>query len=192
MAGFIGFVSILVFFAMLIGLLNPRWVKVETRKKVLIYYGIGSFVLFGIGVSLSVKETPISPVVINNPVTANKEVAVKKSVSKEIIVTSQIVKRVNGKCRYFFDVRNKDKTDFTGSVTVSLFSDIHVWDETFDTTNPIKPNLGTSIFTDANTCPPILHGSAGVTNFKYEVKDNGQVVKTGAGKISDKFEDSGI
>ena len=38
----------------------------------------------------------------------------------DIAVTSQIVKKVDGKCRYFFDIRNNDTENFEGSVEIEL------------------------------------------------------------------------
>src|SRR2546429_184678 len=41
-----------------------------------------------------------------------------------IVVTSVMVKKVNGKYRYFFDVRNKDTKPFEGDVTVLLYNSL--------------------------------------------------------------------
>lgn len=106
-------------------------------------------------------------------------------------VTSQIVKKVDGKCRYFFDIRNNDNKNFEGSVKISLINENgdNVWYDTFTTNQPIEPTLGTSVYTDANTCPVAIHGSYGIATYEYEAKMNNQVVKTGTGTISDSFED---
>ena len=108
-----------------------------------------------------------------------------------IEVTSQIVKKVNGKYRYFFDVRNKDSKPFEGSVKISIYkanAKSALAGDTFSTNRPIEPTLGNSVFTDANTGPVSEMGEYGLTDFKYEVIINKQVVKTGEGKITDKFE----
>jgi hypothetical protein len=106
-------------------------------------------------------------------------------------VTSVIVKKVDKKYRYFFDIRNKDTKSFTGEVRLSLYRsnpNTKLGGETFTTEKPIEPNLGSSVFTDANTGPVSQMGENGMTNFKYEVLINKQIVKTGEGVITDKFE----
>lgn len=40
----------------------------------------------------------------------------------KVEVASQIVKKVDGKYRYFFDIRNNNTKDFEGDVTISLFN----------------------------------------------------------------------
>lgn len=64
-----------------------------------------------------------------------------------------------------------------------------MWSETFTTNQAIEPTLGTSVYTDANTCPVAIHGSSGIATYEYEFKINNQIVKTGTGIISDSFED---
>ncbi len=113
----------------------------------------------------------------------------------EIVVTSQIVKKVNGKHRYFFDIRNKDTKPFEGSVTISLFTSKlsnPIAGDTFNTTKAIEPGLGTSVFTDANTGPQSVHGENGITKFKYVVKKGDKTVKSGEGAITEKFEDTDL
>lgn len=108
-----------------------------------------------------------------------------------IEVTSQIVKKVSGKYRYFFDIRNKDSKSFEGSVKISIYkanTKSALAGDTFSTNKPIEPTLGNSVFTDANTGPVSEMREFGLTDFKYEVVINKQVVKTGEGKITDKFE----
>ncbi|MEK6827618.1 MAG: hypothetical protein AABX99_04000 [Nanoarchaeota archaeon] len=110
---------------------------------------------------------------------------------RDISVTSQIVKKVDGKCRYFFDIRNNDNADFEGSVKVILINSQgnSVWNDIFTTNQAIKPTLGTSVYTEAYTCPVSIHGSNGIATYEYEVKINNQLVKTGTGVISNNFED---
>lgn len=108
------------------------------------------------------------------------------------IVASQIVKRVNGKYRYFFDIRNKDTEPFKGSVTISLYTDDlknPIAGDTFTTSKAIAPGLGDSVYTDAFTGPPSAHGANGISKFKYIVKVGEAVVNTGEGIITKKFEE---
>ncbi len=109
-----------------------------------------------------------------------------------IVVTSQIVKKVDGKYRYFFDIRNKDTKPFEGSVSIALFtSELKnpIAGDAFNTTKAIEPELGTSVNTDANTGPQSVHGANGIIKFTYTVKKGNDVVNTGEGTITDKFED---
>jgi len=115
----------------------------------------------------------------------------KKAVKHmQITVTSQIVKKVGDKYRYFFDVRNKDKTSFNGAVTIGLYNDKQespLGQDTFNTTTPMQPTLGTSVSLDIATGP--TSGEYGITHFKYSVKVGEDQVNTGSGTISQKYED---
>jgi hypothetical protein len=109
-----------------------------------------------------------------------------------IVVTSQIVKKVDGKYRYFFDIRNKDTKPFEGDVSIALFtSELKnpIAGDAFSTTKAIEPELGTSVNADANTGPASINGANGITKFTYTVRKGNEIVKTGEGVITDKFED---
>jgi hypothetical protein len=103
----------------------------------------------------------------------------------DIVVSSQTVKAVNGKYRYFFDIRNNSEEPFAGGVSVTVVNaeGDSVYDETFSTNQPISAGLGTSVYFDINTGPTSVHGVNGIKTYTYEAKVDGQVVKTGAGTI---------
>jgi hypothetical protein len=108
---------------------------------------------------------------------------------RAIAVTSQIVKSVGGKHRYFFDIRNGDQTPFAGSVRIDLIGRAGTLGrETFQTRSPIQPGLGTSVYFDINTGPSSVHGEYGITSFQYQVREQGQIVASGGGAISSAFE----
>lgn len=110
-----------------------------------------------------------------------------------IVVTSQIVKKADGKHRYFFDIRNKDTKSFEGSVTISLFTSEQknpIAGDTFTTNKAIEPELGTSVYADAHTGPPSVHGANGISKFTYTVKKDSEIVNSGEGVITEKFEDT--
>jgi len=110
----------------------------------------------------------------------------------KIDVTSQIVKKVDGKYRYFFDIRNNDTKDFEGSVTITLFNNLYatpLGSGTFDTSKPMEPKLGTSVHFDINTGPVSEHGETGITKFKFIVNKNKQQINDGEGLVSSKYED---
>lgn len=108
----------------------------------------------------------------------------------EIVVSSQTVKSVGGKYRYFFDIRNQDDQAFSGSVKIELLGKDGrtVYNDTFTTNQPIQPGVGTSQFVEANTGLVSVHGEYGVASFRYTATSNGSVVKTGEGAISTKLE----
>lgn len=161
---------------------------------------IFALLFFGYGMLATSKPAPVpnttatsnTSTTNNIPTSTPAPTATSIPVEKmNIVVTSQIVKRVGGKHRYFFDIRNKDTKPFEGSVTISLFTDNlknPIAGDTFDTTRAIEPELGTSVYADANTGPTSVHGENGITKFKYTVKKGDQVVNTGEGTISEKFE----
>ena len=107
----------------------------------------------------------------------------------EIVVSSQTVKSAGGKYRYFFDIRNQDDQAFSGSVKIELLGKDGrtVYDDTFTTSKPIQPGVGTSQFVEANTGPVSIHGEYGVASFRFTATSNGAVVKTGEGAISGKL-----
>lgn len=119
-----------------------------------------------------------------------KPIETTKKVNIE--VTSQIVKKVDGKCRYFFGIRNQDAEDFTGDVNISLYNKQQqspIGSNTFSTASPIKPGYGDSVYLDTNTCPTSEHGAYGMTDYKYTVTVDGKEVSSGEGQITDSFED---
>lgn len=110
----------------------------------------------------------------------------------EIEVSSQMIKKVDKKYRYFFDVRNNDTKEFIGEVTITLHNDQQksaLGKDTFETTSAISPSLGKSVYFDINTGPVSAHGEYGITKFKYEVRIDGNIVKSGEEVISSKLED---
>lgn len=108
----------------------------------------------------------------------------------KIDVTSQIVKKVGNKYRYFFDIRNNDTKDFEGTVVIFVYNSLgnEIWNNPFKTQSPIEPEMGDSVYFDINTGPTIVHDENGISKFKYEVLINNRKVKEGEGTITDKLE----
>jgi hypothetical protein len=106
------------------------------------------------------------------------------------VVTSQIVKAVGGKHRFFFDIRNQDDQPFSGSVEIELLGTNGnvIYADTFTTNQPIQPGVGTSQYVEASTGPVSVHGQNGVVSYRYTATSNGSVVRTGEGAISGKLE----
>lgn len=105
-------------------------------------------------------------------------------------VTSQIVKKIDGKYRYFFDIRNNDSKAFEGKVVIKLYTEegTEVPGEDFDTNQPIEPGVGKSVYFDRNTGTTIIHSVAGVKTFKFEIYQGDALVSQGEGEISPKLE----
>lgn len=103
----------------------------------------------------------------------------------EIAVSSQTVKLVSGKYRYFFDIRNNDSQPFSGDVNIAVINaeGDSVYGKTFSSNQPIASGLGTSVYFDINTGLNSTHGSYGVQSYSYTAKVRGEVVKTGVGTI---------
>jgi hypothetical protein len=51
--GFFAFLSIVGLLALIVGLIKPKWLRMPDRKKVALYYGLGFFIIFMIGVAVS-------------------------------------------------------------------------------------------------------------------------------------------
>lgn len=109
----------------------------------------------------------------------------------DIRVTSSIVKKVRGRFRYFFDVRNHDSTPFDGSVRITLKNTLPTitnGHETFDTTSPIQPRDAKSVYLEVNTGPRAFHGDSSVESFEFVAAIRQQVVAEGKGTITAKIE----
>lgn len=122
----------------------------------------------------------------NSPRPERPEVVKPAVQPMEVVVTSQTVKSVSGKYRYFFDIRNNSEVSFAGDVSVDLVNaeGDSVYDKTFSTNQPISAGLGTSVYIDINTGPTSVHGVNGIQTFSYTAKVNGDVVKSGSGAIN--------
>ena len=139
--------------------------------------------IFGIFIAKSIDSG------VNSYVTNSRDLV--PGIPLDISVTSQIVKDMGDKCRYFFDIRNNDNSSFSGSITIELYNELgrRVWYETFETSSPIESNTGKSVYTDANTCPTSIHGEYGISTYKFEVEVGNRIVKTEEGRITSSFED---
>ncbi len=172
------------------------WVFSSWRKGIKI--GITSllviFLIIGATTGGSTPSTAPTATTSPQPTTEvdTKPTETPKPVEKlKVEVTSQIVKKVDKKYRYFFDIRNNDTKNFEGEVTVNLYNDKQsspLGKDTFTTSRAIEPGLGNSVYIDINSGPVSQHGEYGITKFKYVVKVNGNEVNSGEGAISDKFE----
>jgi len=111
-----------------------------------------------------------------------------------ITVTSEIVKKVDGKFRYFFDIRNKGETAFEGTVKIWCITDDEnfKFDDSFKTNKPIESGLGTSQYIELNTGTTSTHGANGISKYRYEVIVNSDVVQRGGGEITSEFENLDI
>ena len=112
-----------------------------------------------------------------------------------VTVSSQMVKKVDGKYRYLFDISNHDSKGFKGSATISLYNNKQqtpLGQDTFDMAQPLQPNLGSVVYFDIDIGPVSQQGAYGITYFKYTIIINGQEVNAGQGQITDNYEDTSL
>ena len=124
----------------------------------------------------------------NIALTKNEQSKPHKS---NVVVKSLIVKKVDGKFRYFFDIRNNGTEDFNGEVSIYLYNNkqsLELGRDTFKTEYPINPKLGNYVWIEINTGTPLIHGEFGITKFKYEVKVDNIITKSEEDVISKKYE----
>ena len=194
-----GIVAIIFLFPIFLMVFASRYIwkqKWDKKYRVVVIIVLWGFV-FGWGVILNAKESRYVPQVHTNTSDSVSNTVAPTNTPKpvrkyKIVVTSQIVKKVDGKYRYFFDIRNHDFEPFEGDVSITLFTDElknALVGDTFSTNQPMEPDLGSSEYIDANTGPVSVHGGSGITKFKYVVKKGEDVVGSGDGIITDKFED---
>lgn len=199
MAVFFSYLGSFALLALIIGMFKPEWfkrLKLHNKKQVAVAFG-GTAILFGL-ISTAIDPTATQVTSTNSNVSSSTPTPVPTATPTptptpepfNIVVTSQIVKKVGGKHRYFFDIRNQDNRPFEGSVGITVRNDsgMLLSGDSFKTTSPLGVGLGRSVYLDANTGPTSIHGSSGVTKFTYGVQVNGVTVKSGEGAISDKYE----
>lgn len=169
-----------------------RYTKWKWKVKVGL---LGFFILIGI-IVFNFPSKEVTPAVRTSKEAEQavlKPTETPKPVEKyKVEVASQIVKKVDGKYRYFFDIRNNDTKDFEGDVSITLYNELQkstLGGDTFSTTRAIEPTLGTSQYIDIYTGPVSVHGENGISKFKFIVKKNGEIVSEGEGQITKKFED---
>jgi hypothetical protein len=123
---------------------------------------------------------------------AAKIAGIEAAKPKGIIVSHVITKLVDGKFRYFFDIRNHEAKPWTGSATITLLNTqpgVKNGEAKFVSTKPTEPGLGTSVFFDARTGPASVHGEWSVAGFSYVIKDAaGKDESSGQGVLSLKTE----
>lgn len=184
-------VLLLIFFFPIGVYLMWKYGKWSNRTKLII---TGIFSLYVLGVYGSVNQKPVvsqTDTKVNATTASTSPTPSPKPVqTKRIDVTSQIVRKVDGKYRYFFDIRNNDTSEFNGSVTISLYTSKlknPLGKESFNTTKPIGVGLGDSVYFDINTGPVSEHGENGITKYSYSVLSDGVEVNKGEGLISSDF-----
>lgn len=128
---------------------------------------------------------------VEQPHTAEAKALRIVETSRNVVVSSSIVKKVDGQYRYFFDIRNHDSQPFSGDVKLYLITENEsgVFDKIFVNEIPIRAKLGAPVYMDMRTGTPDTHGEYGIDHFKYEILVDGSVVGNGTGAITDKFED---
>jgi hypothetical protein len=115
-----------------------------------------------------------------------------------IVVTSMIVKKVAPNTyRYFFNIANKDVTDFKGDLSIQIYNGHDdpqplIWGggtESFGDT-PIQSGLNRVTHIDDSHAPYQVDGIDGVTSFDFDASINDDNVANGKDKISDQYENS--
>lgn len=185
--------SLILFFP--IGLIW-MWAFSTWKKAIKIAITAPIVILFIIGATKGGSTPPASPTEAGDTQVATEPTqqptATPIPVEKfKVEVSSQIVKKVNKKYRYFFDIRNNDTKNFEGEVTISLYNNKQsspLGKDTFKANKPIEPDLGNSVYIDINSGPISQHGEYGITKYKYVVSSKGQEVNSGEGEITEKFE----
>ncbi|MSR57499.1 MAG: hypothetical protein EXS05_07485 [Planctomycetaceae bacterium] len=117
---------------------------------------------------------------------ARKWAEEKRRTRIDVRVNSLNVKRVDGKFRYFFQIRNHGANPFKGEITISLkrTDGGTTWFETFSTESPMQPDGITVVYTDAHTGPTSEFGEFKITTFRFKVKPEGTASSEGNGTIN--------
>lgn len=164
------------------------------KKTILIIVGV--IAVMGLIGAVIEKTSPAT----STPQTKTNEKAVVQDTPTpveqyDIKVTSQIVKKVGGKYRYFFSITNGSDKDFTGKVRIEgkTGAGITVISYRADfSDNPLPAGLSKSVFSDANTAPKQLYGENGASTYTFTATLNKNEVAKGEGTITEEYEDSGL
>jgi hypothetical protein len=114
------------------------------------------------------------------------------TLAKNVVVTSTIVKKVDGKFRYFFDVENRNQRPITGSATITLLSRDakNGFKYPFDIDlDALAPGLHKPRYVTINTGNTPEYGSDGIGRFSYAVKMDSHSFSYDGRPITDKYED---
>lgn len=164
---------------------NENWFvrhKVWTALLVLLALGFIQN-LFGKGVTSNTQTTVTPTASVTKPV-----------IKRNIVVTSEIVKRVAPNTyRYFFNIANQDTSDFNGEVSVQLFNG-------HDNPQPlvfggarknftIQAGANGTTYVDDSHAPSRVNGIDGATTFSYTASIGDSDVATGKDSISNQYED---
>ena len=175
------------------------WKKTKVSQNAKIILTIPLLVLAIVGLASQSSDAPVAQpqnVAVQSVAKSDNDArpgAPEKPAKKaNIVVSSQIVKKVGGKYRYFFDIRNKDKASFNGKVVISLYNENQasaLGKETFETSASIEPGMGNFVFLEINTGPKASFGEYGIASFKYEVEASDGGTNSGGSVVTGKFED---
>jgi hypothetical protein len=156
------------------------------------------FLIGGIVNAATPQRIPaqVGPAPTTQPTTAPlpteppKPTPTPKPVEKfKLDISSLVVKKVDGKYRYFFNILNHQGKSFEGSVMIRLYSEKAIMgEETFTTKKPIEPNLGETVYFDSSMAPKSRNGY-GVDRFVYTINIDNSEVNSGEGKIATEYED---
>lgn len=225
----VAWIAIPVEILLILSLAKPSLIKMDSRKSVLKYLGLFSFIIL---ILFSVLPSPpksavnnsepnkqeTSNIVANQGDKTNESVGVSsqtqatnqdnnqteqtqavtpqpakteesKPVTKNITVTNTINKKVNGKCRYFFNVMNNENVAFSGAVNIDILtsSGLKITGGNFVATQATPPGQGAEVYFDLSTCPSSDGGNA--IGYAFQIKDNNQIVNSGSIRLTNEFED---
>lgn len=182
------------------GLFAPSIFRLESRKSVLKYSGIAFSIWFVLLLIFAPKQEESTDSIQSQP-TLEQPKQEQQQDKKDLIppfeisVTSSIVKKVDGKHRYFFDILNNDDRVFNGNVEIKIFNDqtsAPLGGDSFSTKIPLEKGRAQYVYIDINTGPVSIHGEYGSTRFEYLIKIDDQIAGSGNGKISEKYEDADL
>lgn len=151
---------------------------------------IGIVVILGLISALTnTEDKPTQKVDIKPSNKPTMEVPQKKDAKIEI--TSMVVKKVEGKYRYFFNIKNIGEATFTGDVRINLINaektlisgqDFRAKDA------PIEVGVNKSVYLNASTGPVSVHGQNGIKQYQFNVFKGFDKLDSQTKDITDKLE----
>lgn len=114
----------------------------------------------------------------------------QKAIADKLVVTNSINKKVDGKYRYFFDIKNDNATPVSATVIVTVVSK----DDSFKMSTDfglidLQPGLHKNGFRELNTGNTAGFGASAIGKFRYTVKIGNNSYDYPDQPLTDKFED---
>ena len=110
----------------------------------------------------------------------------------KIVVTNKAIQKINGRYRYLFDVRNKDKQEARISIIFKCFpTDGDLKEENTHQADIVIPSgKGGEVYFDLETPPVQIDSLKGIKEYAFEISIDNELSQKGGDKVSENYKDT--